>query len=458
MLRPLDDTIVARASAAGGAARGIVRISGPATPAIVAAAFRPAVETGVARPAVFAGHWLLGGPWAALPCDLYLWPLGRSYTGQAVAEIHTLGSPPVLAALVRHVCDRGARLAEPGEFTLRAFLSGRIDLTQAEAILGVIEAASRRQLDDALTQLAGGLARPLHRLRQELLDLLAELEAGFDFPDEDLPFVDPAVLEERLAALGGEVAAVQQQMSRRGANQALPRVVLLGSPNVGKSSLFNALAAGAALVSHEPGTTRDYLTAELDLAGCRCQLIDTAGQAAELAAGSDAADVAIDRAAQEQALEQLRQAQAVVWCLDSTRPLDAWERRRLAASANDPRQVIALTKVDQPPRTDYAGPALLTSSRQQHGLEEVRQELRRLLMRPAQGTGIVAGTAVRCGESLRLAAAALQQALDAQRAAAGEELVAADLRTALDELGRVVGAVYTDDVLDVIFSRFCLGK
>ena len=205
-MRSLDDTIAAIASPPGGGARGIVRLSGPGLRACLEECFRPSPPAPLAtltRPTAVPGLCWLRGLAAPLPGELFLWPGKRSYTGQPVAEIHTLGSPPLVEALLRTVCAAGARLAEPGEFTLRAFLAGRIDLTQAEAVLGVIDAADPGQLRAALVQLAGGLARPLHRLRDELLDLLADLEANLDFAEEDAPPLPPGQLLARLDAAGG---------------------------------------------------------------------------------------------------------------------------------------------------------------------------------------------------------------------------------------------------------------
>ncbi len=201
MLYPLDDTIVAIASAPGGAARGILRTTGPAVPGCLLGIFQP--EEPVDWPALGAatvvpGSLTLDANQARLPGELYVWPTSRSFTGQPVAEFHTLGSPPLLEAALRAVCSCGARLAEPGEFTLRAFLCGRLDLTQAEAVLGVIDAAGPGEFQAALSQLAGGLAVPLRRLRDLLLDLLAHLEAGFDFADEDLAFIAAGELRGKL--------------------------------------------------------------------------------------------------------------------------------------------------------------------------------------------------------------------------------------------------------------------
>ena len=197
----LDDTIAAIASTPNGAARGIVRLSGPSAMDVIARCFTSAnrsVKLSHMRSArLVTGEINAGGP--RLPADLYLWPTRQSFTRQPIAEIHTFGSTPILEIIVRALCTAGARLAQPGEFTMRAFLAGRIDLMQAEAVLGVIDATDRRHLDTALSQLAGGLSRPLHRLRDDLLNLLADLEAGLDFVEDDIRFIAPDELARRLS-------------------------------------------------------------------------------------------------------------------------------------------------------------------------------------------------------------------------------------------------------------------
>jgi tRNA modification GTPase len=468
---PLDDTIAAIASPPGGAARGIVRLSGPAALHCIANCFQPHVPLATFPHAV-AGALRLPELNAPLPCDVYLWPGVRSYTGQPVAEIHTIGSPPLLELLLRALCASGARLAGPGEFTLRAFLAGRIDLTQAEAVLGVIDAADPHEFTAALAQLAGGLAAPLSQLREALLDLLAHLEAGLDFADDDLPFITCDELDRQLADTASRVAAIAQQMASRGETAAVARVALVGRPNTGKSSLFNALIGKqGALVSDRPGTTRDYLVAELDLDGVKCQLIDTAGTNAACpnppgpqSRGVDDGDSSsksdsrgIDLAAQSAATQQRRAAHAQVLCIDSTRATDDWERGELGQAA-DSRRIVALTKCDTPRRTDCTHPALETSSLTGAGVDALRRALRRtVLAAGGDGHDVVAATASRCAASLQLAGECLQRARGIVFTG-GDELIAAEVRVALDELGKVVGAVYTGDVLDRIFSRFCIGK
>jgi len=470
-----DDTIAAIATAAGGAARGIVRVSGPATLTVVEKCFLRDDDQSVdcsPRAVASIGYVevrLDRGARQWLPCDLFLWPTDRSYTRQPVAEFHTLGSPPLLRAVLDAVCHAGARLAEPGEFTLRAFLAGRLDLVQAEAVLGVIDARQDAEFAAALRQLAGGLAAPLHRLRDDLVDLLAELEAGLDFVEEDIEFITADELGERLRAAAAVIGDVAAQMTSRLAAEILPQIVLVGPPNAGKSSLFNALAARCremnetkrplvpAIISPQHGTTRDYLTQPLELGGVRCELVDTAG--IEPPANG------IGATAQELSSERRQQAFMRVHCVDATAK-DVAEQCAHARSSL-PAEIVALTKADLAPQRTQTlaggadgGSIVATSSVTGAGLDALAEMLAATLAGAAgdRVTGCVAVTADRCRESLRLADAAIARAREVAAEHGGEELIAAELRGALTEVGKIVGTVYTDDILDRIFKTFCIGK
>jgi tRNA modification GTPase len=485
-----DDTIAAIASPPGGAARGIVRLSGPGLRDCLERCFRPDPYVqlpSLAGPTAVAGLLWLPGFAAPVACDLYLWPLKRSYTGQSMAEMHTLGSMPILEAVLRAVLAGGARLAEPGEFTLRAFLSGRIDLTQAEAVLGVIEAERPEELDAALAQMAGGLAAPLGQLRDTLLELLSQVEAGLDFADEDLAFISPAQLAAQLEAAAAQVARLSERIVLRGDAAEPVRVVLMGLPNTGKSSLFNALAGGAeALVSHQPGTTRDYLTAELDLDGVKCQLIDTAGIDEEIGGGPGTCGAGVSpalaagtaapqeepepaAAARAVALQQAYRAHLQILCIDASQILPSplgrgtheWVPGGEGLLTPEPtsRRIVVLTKADLASVAETWPQAIQTSSVTGQGLGQLRTRLREAVLHAIGPRGdVVAGTAVRAGESVRRAAECLDRTRQIARTGRDEELLAAELRAALDELGKVAGAVYTEDLLDRIFSRFCVGK
>jgi tRNA modification GTPase len=254
-------------------------------------------------------------------------------------------------------------------------------------------------------------------------------------------------------------------MESRGTVETTVRAVLYGQPNTGKSSLFNALTRKEqALVSELPGTTRDYLVAVLDFDGRKCRLIDTAGFQGELARTTGISNVP-DRAAQEAAVEQTARAHVRLLCLDATRTLNAWEQAELARDDNL-HQIIVWTKIDaaqSPGKLSLHSfpnrPAVLTSSITGEGLDLLRAELRRMALGVATAASdVVSSTAARCRQSLHRAGASLQNAQSLLLEKSGEEFIASEIRAALEELGKIVGAVYTDDILDRIFSRFCVGK
>jgi tRNA modification GTPase len=454
----IDDTIVALASAPGGSYEGIIRLSGPAMVKVLESVW----DAGGLRsktPVVLNGRLRLTSEYRAevlLPAVLYLWPTARSYTRQPLAEIYLPGSPPLLDLAVRTLCQNGARLARPGEFTLRAFLAGRLDLTQAEAVLGVIEANNAAELQTALTQLAGGLSHQLTGLRNQLLDLLAHLEAGLDFVDEDIEFITREDLQNQVSAAARTVQQLADQLQSRSEMSALaPRVVLLGEPNAGKSSLLNALAgSAAAIVSPVAGTTRDYLVRLVTIGNQQVQLVDTAG--IEDVAMRDT----ISGDAQALGKDQHRQADLQLLCIDASQPLSDWSRSQLSSTIATPRLIVC-TKCDQPTDFDSAplpSPALRTSAITGAGLDELRAAIATAVQQTQSETRVVASTAIRCRTSLQAAAAALSAAAELATNGGGEEWVAAELRLALNELGEVIGAVYTDDILDRVFSRFCIGK
>src|SRR5262249_48315191 len=269
-----------------------------------------------------AGGRLLSGPLLLrylppLPADVFSWPPPHSYTGQDLAEIHTLSCPPLLELLIAQLLRAGCRAARAGEFTLRAFLAGKLDLTRAEAVHAVIESGSRGELKPALQQLPRGVARPLHELRDDLLNLLADVEAGLDFADEDISFVKQEDMLQRLGKALAHVTLLGKQLAQRGLADRVFRAVLTGRPNAGKSSLFNALAGADALVSPQPGTTRDYLVRRLDAGGVHVELIDTPGWQAETGT--------IETQAQTLAREQAEQANLLLLCLEAGQTMAAEE-------------------------------------------------------------------------------------------------------------------------------------
>ena len=451
----VDETIVAVASNHDGGVRGIVRVSGPSTVSTVAPLFEPhdsshQLESLNAARRV-AGTLAVREPFGEVECDVYLWPNDRSYTRQPTAELHTFGSPPILNAVVETLCQHGARLARPGEFTLRAFLAGRIDLAQAEAVLGVIDAANDRELNIALTQLAGGLSQPLDAVRDTLLNVCADLEAGLDFVDEDIEFISAEQLVGALMESRSMVMDAVEQMQQRGGERQLPRVVLRGEPNTGKSSLWNAmLGADEAIVTNVAGTTRDYLVGRVDLDERSFSIVDTAGVERE--------DDDLRRAMSGMSGSQAEVAELLLLCIDSSRPLSAWEQAELAKSVAN--RLVVVTKCDLPRaaslQTNIADVEVSTNDRK--SIVELIQRCGDELETLGLEANVVASTVVRCRDALRRVLESVERAIALADSATGDELVAAELRVALDELGQIVGVIYTDDILDRVFSRFCIGK
>jgi tRNA modification GTPase len=444
-----QDTIVALATAPGAGARAIVRLSGPACASAVRAIFARAEEM-PPRNGLREGEVRLPGVHSPLPATLYFFPAPHSYTGQDMAELHTLSCPPLVEALVAALLQAGCRAARPGEFTQRAFLAGKLDLTRAEAVHAVIEAGGRAELRQALGQLAGGMARPLAELREDLLNLLADVEAGLDFADEDIRFVDPTEMLLRLGRALAHVTLLGKQLDSRASAGEGFRVVLAGRPNAGKSSLFNALAGARALVDARPGTTRDYLVARVEIGGLAVELVDTPGWQ-EARDGIEAQAQSLGRSRQEE-------ADLVLLCVEAAEALDqvrsVSEGSSLAHASGSYRATERIaTKSDlTTPPSGWLATSALTGS----GLPELRERLaRRARERPRPA---LAPSVSRCRHHVTACLERLRRAHAVVLEEDPPEILALELREALQQLGEMAGAVYTDDLLDRVFSRFCIGK
>jgi tRNA modification GTPase len=436
------DTIAALSTASGPGGRAIVRVSGPASADVIAPLFAASEPLVAGRRCLLSGHLRLPDL-APLPADVYFWAAPHSYTGQDLAEIHTLPCPPLLELLIAQLLRAGCRAARPGEFTLRAFLAGKLDLTRAEAVHAVIESGSRDELKLALKQLAGGMARPLHELRDDLLNLLADVEAGLDFADEDISFVKQEDMLQRLGKALAHVTLLSKQLAQRSVADRVFRVVLTGRPNAGKSSLFNALAGADALVSPQPGTTRDYLVHRLDVGGLHVELIDTPGWQAETGT--------IETQAQTLAREQSEQADLLLLCVEAGQTMAA-EEDAMCRRPHPPVVVVA-TKCDQmTPSAEMLATSAVTGA----GIESLRALLAERARRHKQPA--LAPSLSRCRHHVESCLEQLRRAHGIVLFEEPPELLALELRGALEQLGEMVGTVYTDDLLDRIFSRFCIGK
>ena len=452
----IDDTIVAIASAEGSGLRGIVRLTGPLA---ITAAQRTFDDLQIGNEPQQVQAWVsLGddGHAQRLEGQLMVWPDERSYTRQPSAEFHTVGSRPLLDMVMEKLCQNGCRIARPGEFTLRAFLGGRLDLTQAEAVLGLIDATQEKHFDIALRQLAGGLANPLDQARDRMIDLLAELEAGLDFVEEDIEFVTKQQTLNAISETIQSVALIQKQIGSRDMVAGVHDVVLIGSPNAGKSSLFNRMVStDRAIVADVAGTTRDYVSVQTEQHGLKIRLTDTAGLDPTV---QD--DAAIDRAAQEATLAQIESAHIKIVCVDSSRVASEYEQGFYSRVSGEDA-VFALTKCDLRKQSRFNLDHICTSAQSGKifGLDSLWDEIcTRLVARSAMETSVIGSTLLRCRQHIQHVVTALDAARQAAQFDAGEEIVAAELRIALDHLGQIVGRVYTDDILERIFGRFCIGK
>jgi tRNA modification GTPase len=378
-------------------------------------------------------------------------PAPHSYTGEDVVEISAHGSPVVLEAIVAAAMAAGARLANPGEFTFRAYLHRRIDLVQAEAVADLIDAVTPLQARVAFDQLEGTLTGRLRAIDGALLDLAARLEASLDFPEEGYHFITPAEARAALASVLASIEAVIAEASRGRMIREGLTAAIVGRPNAGKSSLFNRLAGAArAIVTDVPGTTRDLLTERIDVDGLPFTVVDTAGMRRE--AGDAIEEEGIARARQAIAAADL-----VIVVLDVSRPLEEDDRALVETSGG--RRIVVASKADLPAAWEAAeAGALRVSSLTDEGMAELRA---RLVAAAAVGDDRRDRPALanlRHTALLAQARAAIQRAHASASAGVPEEFVLADIHEARAAFDEVTGARPHDEVLRAIFERFCIGK
>jgi tRNA modification GTPase len=374
----------------------------------------------------------------------------HSYTTDDIVEIAAHGSPVVLRHIVELCVAAGARLAEPGEFTMRAFLNGRIDLTQAEAVRDLIDSQTLYQAKIAAQQLEGALSRRLQPIKQKLVELIAVLEAGIDFAEDDVSVLPDASILER-------ISAVRQPLEQLAATFAYGKIVhqgltlaIVGRPNVGKSSLFNRLVERErAIVTATPGTTRDLVSETVALGGIPIQLVDTAGLRQAL---DEAESIGIRKS-----MEALADADLVLVVLDASQPDDAEDRELLRHAEGRPTIVVG-NKSDLGVAS-HSRPMIHASALTGEGIAELRAEILRHIGGET-GAQAEAGflTNVRHQSLVQDSLAALNAASSAVAAKVPHEMLLLDLYSALRPLDAVTGATTTDDILNLIFSTFCIGK
>jgi tRNA modification GTPase len=444
----LDDTIVAIATPAGRGGIGTVRVAGPNARTIAAPMLRLTHELAPGR-AVF-GELIEPDSSKIDEVVVTYFAKPHSYTTDDILEISAHGSPVVLHHVVELCLARGARLAEPGEFTMRAFLNGRIDLTQAEAVRDLIESQTLYQAKVAAQQLEGALSRRLQPIKQNLVDLIALLEAGIDFAEDDVAVLPSATITQHIEEVRAPLETLAASFAYgKIVHQGLT-LAIVGRPNVGKSSLFNRLVEQErAIVTALPGTTRDLVTETVAIGGIPVKLVDTAGIRRAL---DEAESIGIRKS-----MEALADADLVLIVLDASQPLAAEDQELLAQAETRPAIVVA-NKIDL--AFEPANPnRVQTSATTGTGIDELRQEILRHIGSQA-GRQTESGflTNLRHQSLVRDSLTALDAARRALETKVPHEMLLMDLYNSLRPLDEITGATTTDDILNLIFSRFCIGK
>jgi len=457
-----DDTIAAIATPAGVGGIGVVKISGPSAWAIGQRLFQPArVPETLCSHRLYHGHIL--EPDTGRTVDEVLTSFMRAphtYTREDVVEINCHSGMAVLERILELVLRSGARLAEPGEFTRRAFLNGRIDLTQAEAVLDVIHSKTRRSLDLASEHLRGTLHLIITDLRSRLLRVLATVEAAIDFPDEEIETPEGVELAERLRTqvLGAMTDLLSRYEDGRILREGLA-VIIAGKPNVGKSRLLNTLLrSDRALVTPVPGTTRDVIEEGFNLRGISIRLVDTAGLRE--------ADNLVEQLGMELTRDRIARADLVLLVLDRSVPLTR-EDLQIYEELGDKPRLVLLNKADLECHPDFAGAGgrfpgetiLEISALRGDGIDTLKDAVFQTILgrRLDTETSVVAPN-LRHKMCLEGTQGAVTRAIELIESGASAELVAIELQEALAHLGEIIGMTTSEDVLDEIFSRFCIGK
>ncbi|HEY4901630.1 MAG TPA: tRNA uridine-5-carboxymethylaminomethyl(34) synthesis GTPase MnmE, partial [Terriglobales bacterium] len=456
----LDDTIVAIATPPGRGGIGVVRLSGPEATSIARPLLRLPHSDDLQPNRAHFGE--LVEPETHDRIDevvVTFFPKPHSYTTDDVVEISCHGSPVVLRHVIEMALSRGARLAEPGEFTMRAFLNGRIDLTQAEAVRDLIDSQTLYQAQVAARQLEGALSKRLQPIKQKLVELIAIMEAGVDFAEDDVSVIPDAQILQHIAEVHAPLHQLLSSFTYGKVVHEGLTLAIVGRPNVGKSSLFNRLVEHErAIVTATPGTTRDLVSETVSIGGIPVRLVDTAGI-------RDALDEA-ESIGVRKSMEALADADMVLVVLDAAQSADDDAARRgdtaLVSLAAQRLGIVVQNKIDLATSArllpDGGLPVVMTSALTGQGIVELRAEILRLLggAGAQQEGGFL--TNVRQHRLVQDALSALDAAVSAVPLKTPHEMILLDLYSALRPLDEITGATTVDDILNLIFSSFCIGK
>lgn len=455
----MSDTIAAIATPAQPGAIGILRLSGAGTCAALDAVFRAknGKKAGAQRSRTMVLGELLDETGQVIDNVLcVVFPAPHSYTGEDCAELHCHGSPIVLDAGLRALFAAGCRQAAGGEFTKRAFLNGQLDLIQAESVVDLIDAETAQQAHNAVCQLDGALSRTVGRIYDELMDMAARFYAVVDYPDEDIEDLQRQEMLDTLRRAQGELESLVAGFSRGRLMKLGVPTVLLGKPNAGKSSLLNALLGyDRAIVTDVAGTTRDTVEEKAEVGGVLLRLIDTAG----IRQGGDA----VEALGVERSRAAAKNASLAVLVLDGSRPLTQEDEDAIALAQTVPHLIVAVNKSDLPRAVDIGGLAdrfdnvASVSAATGEGLDVLTDAIAAQF--PAGSTaGGALLTNARQADAANRALSAVAEARSALRIGMTTDVVLTDCESALAALGELNGKQVRDDLIDTIFSRFCVGK
>ncbi len=457
-----EDTIAAIATAVGEAGVAIIRLSGPDAAKIASKIYR-----GKKSVSEFSSHRLYYGQIfdgeklldQVLACFM---KAPHSYTGEDVVEIHLHCSPYLAMKVLKTLITRGARLAQPGEFTKRAFLNGKMDLAQAEAVLDIVQSQANASVEVAQAQRQGRLSGQVERLREGLTEVLTELEAAIDFPEEDVGVPDKEILKEKIRGERSRIRQMIETYEEGFLYRTGLLVPILGRTNVGKSSLFNALLGSErSIVTGEPGTTRDLIDDIVRLEGLAIRLQDTAGVGKRQEV-EKAEELGVGRSR-----DAAQRAQVAIFVIDGSEGLTEEDLKTFKELVDKKKAVIAINKIDlglaQGIREDLKErfptlPLAQVSALEGTGLGDLKSLLINQIRHDRISEGQVVITHLRHREALDDAELSLAEALKSLDKGLSEEFAAADLQAALLHLGEITGLVTSEDILNRIFSQFCIGK
>lgn len=459
----MNDTISAISTPRGEGGIGIVRLSGPSSLAIVEKIFKPCHYFSISNVKTHTfsyGH--IVDPETGDILDEVLVSVmraPRTYTREDIVEINCHGGSVPLSKVLELTLHKGARLAEPGEFTKRAFLNGRIDLAQAEAVADIIRAKTDLNLKIAVSQLGGRLSEKVNHIRDNLVELLASVEASIDFPDEELEFISSEDLISRIRTIISDLDLLLSTADEGKIITEGLRGVIIGRPNVGKSSLFNALLREKrAIVTAIPGTTRDAIEEFINLNGIPLKLTDTAGLRQ--------ADDVIEIESIERTKIYLDNADLLILIFDASEPLTDDDRELIPLTSRR-KALLVLNKIDLPSYLKDQDikalvgdmPIVKVSAAKETGLEQLKSVIHDMFIRDTgESSDAVFVTKVRHKNALRNAKESLKYAMESAMKNMPAELIAVDLRGSLKNLGEIVGETASEDILNQIFAKFCIGK